>query len=157
MAALLQRGLTKIGGSAVNRTFLDETTNTPDALATQGRLRPEPDPPARQRSHVAAACSPGKVLGVPGGAFAVRAGVLAHGKAHRTAQSCRMATMCRTATSARTAKACTHGKGDAHGKAPAARQPRARTAKAIAVQNVDAHGKGAVAVGFVAVHALPCI
>jgi hypothetical protein len=61
------------------------------------------------------------------------------------------------ATSARTAKACTHGKGDAHGKAPAARQPRARTAKAIAVQNVDAHGKGAVAVGFVAVHALPCI
>jgi hypothetical protein len=151
MAALLQRGLTKIGGSAVNRTFLDETRNTPDALATQGRLRPEPDPPARQRSHLAAACSPGKLLGVPGGAFAVRAGVLAHGKAHRTAQSCR------TATSAHTAKACTHGKGDAHDKAPAARQPRARTAKAIAVQNVDAHGKGAVAVGFVAVHALPCI
>ncbi|KAK1695207.1 hypothetical protein QYE76_011904 [Lolium multiflorum] len=63
----------------------------------------------------------------------------------------------RTATSARTAKACTHGKGDAHGKAPAARQPRARTTKTIAVQNIDAHGKGAVAVGFFAVHSLPCV
>jgi hypothetical protein len=33
----------------------------------------------------------------------------------------------------------------------------ARTAKAIAVQTLDAHGKGGVAVGFFAVHDLPCV
>ncbi|KAK1691931.1 hypothetical protein QYE76_008628 [Lolium multiflorum] len=53
----------------------------------------------------------GSSWGVPGGAFAVCAGVLAHGKASRTAQSCRTATLARTATSRLHDNVGSHGKG----------------------------------------------
>jgi hypothetical protein len=96
----------------------------------KGLLVTLPCAPARQRSHVAAACSPGKLLGVPGGAFAVRAGVLAHGKAHRTAQSCRTATR------------WPHGNVGSHGKGVHARQRRCARQSACRTAAQGSHGKG---------------
>ena len=71
----------------------------------------------RQRRHVELTCAPGTLLGVPGGGFAVRAGVLPHGKGSTAGRARRTAT--RTA----------HGKEDAARQRSAARQRGCRTAK----------------------------
>nr|XP_051197256.1 uncharacterized protein LOC127310643 [Lolium perenne] len=71
---------------------------------------------AVERRHAALTCAPGTRLGVPGGGFAVRAGLLPHGKGstHGIVR--------RTATSRRTATRCTHGKDMPHGNESDARQ-----------------------------------